>query len=305
MHHDPLFRRSYCDSPLFRHRVVASSQGAKYLFILTHPLGFAGFSNGRLQSQVHAHSHSGYDNGYLAFFNEDFSIDIWRLAGDLSAEGEVAAHSPPDSERMIASARAAEVYHHYAPRGHFRPWALLGFPEFMYRPIQLRYPTLMCLDENGAYFYDVRTCSLVQTINFHLHKIFDVDVNERHAFVCETDVVHVFSRESGSEILRIPTDVPVRYSQLVEDPALVPGDWFITPLSLSPDQDPYFRSPFRGCKLTVPLWLIHPHLSYSQGLHGWPRSPNHVPGSYTGTFYSRFRAYLSWRDYLQPGGDYP
>jgi hypothetical protein len=71
-----------------------------------------------------------------------------------------------------------------------------------------------------------------------------IDVNERHAFVCEQDVVHVFSRESGSEVLRIPADATVRCSQRVEDPFLVSGDWFITPLSVSPKVDESPRPKF-------------------------------------------------------------
>ena len=191
---------------------------------------------------------------------------------------------------MIASAHAAEVYHHYAPRGHFRPWALLRFPGFSYSAFQLRYPTLMCAGDESACFYDIRTCSLVQTINHHLHGFIPgIDVNERHAFVSKGDVVRVFSRESGSEILRISMDVDVRYSQLVEDPALIPGNWFITPLSLSsPDLDAIDDLDFGHSKFTLLLWLIHTHFSHSQCLHGWPRSRNRVLASRTSSFYSRF-----------------
>ena len=70
-----------------------------------------------------------------------------------------------------------------------------------------------------------------------LRTLRNVDVNERHAFVCEEDVVHVFSRESGSETLRILADATVRCSQRVEDPtqARIWGlAYSITSLSLSP-----------------------------------------------------------------------
>jgi len=102
---------------------------------------------------------------------------------------------------MIVSARAAEVYHHYAPRGHFRPWALLRFPEFTRDDVcRLSYPTLTCAGDEHVFLHDMRTCSLVQMINIRIRTLRNVDVNERHAFVCEADVVHVFSRprESGN-----------------------------------------------------------------------------------------------------------
>ena len=53
-------------------------------------------------------------------------------------------------------------------------------------------------------------------------------------FVCELEVVHVFSRESGIEVLRIPVHATT-HSQRVEDPFLISGDWFTTPLSVSPE----------------------------------------------------------------------
>ncbi|KAH9000891.1 hypothetical protein EDB86DRAFT_471386 [Lactarius hatsudake] len=187
---------------------------------------------------VRPYAHCEYDNGYLVFDREDGSKEVWRLASDLSTEREVAADAPPDNRQMDASARAVMVYHQYAPRGQFRPWALLTFPEATcaYR---LAYPTLICASDDHAFLHDVRTGSLVQTIgiDIRLLELSYVDVNERHAFVSEQDGVHVFSRESGSEVLQIPADVIVECSQLVEDPSFVPRDSFVTPLSVSPDVD--------------------------------------------------------------------
>ncbi|KAH9174791.1 hypothetical protein EDB89DRAFT_472508 [Lactarius sanguifluus] len=187
---------------------------------------------------VHPYAHCEYDNGYLVFDREDGAKEVWRLASSLSTEGEVAADAPPDSRQMDASARAVTVYHQYAPRGQFRPWALLTFPEVMHA-YRLVYPTLICANGDHAFLHDVRTGSLVQTIDIDIRfqALSYVDVNERHAFVSEQDAVHVFSRESGSEVLQIPADATVEYSQLVEDPSLVSGDSFITPLSVSPDVD--------------------------------------------------------------------
>ena len=150
------------------------------------------------------------------------------MASNLSAEGEVADHSQPDDQQMMVSARVAEVCHHYAPRGHFRPWALLAFPDFTHT-YRLAYPALICASDEHAFLHDVRTGSLEQTINIRALEVLGVDVNERHAFVSEADVVRMFSQQSGSEILRILANAITRCSQQVEDPALVSGDWFITP----------------------------------------------------------------------------
>jgi hypothetical protein len=183
-----------------------------------------------LQSYVRPGAHCEYDNGYLIFDCISGKKEVWRLASDFSAEDEVATYSSPDGEQMDASARAATMHHQYAPRGQFRPWALLAFPDLT-RAYRLAYPTLISANSKQAFLHDVRTGALVQTIDINLRTLCYVDVNERHAFVCEPNAVHVFSRESRSEILCIPADATVRCSLLVEDP---PFDKFITTLSVSP-----------------------------------------------------------------------
>ncbi|KAF8268352.1 hypothetical protein EI94DRAFT_1728026 [Lactarius quietus] len=175
-----------------------------------------------------------YDNGYLVFNSHNKEMEVWRLTSDFTTEGEAAVNSPPSDKQMATSARAAAVYHQYAPLGQFRPWALLRLPEFA-EVYQFVYPTLICTNFERTYLHDVRTGSLVQVINTELLTICNVDVNERHAFVCEEDVVHVFSLENGSEVLRIPIEAIMRChgSQRVEDPSVISGDWFIKPLSVS------------------------------------------------------------------------
>lgn len=194
---------------------------------------FAGCSNGRLQAHVNYYSQCEYDNGYLVFRSGGRDIEVWRLASDFSAEDEVAADAPPNDVQMTASAHAAELYRQYAPRGHFRPWALLTIlPQSMHK-YRLVYPTLICASLEQIVLHDVRTGSLVQTVNIDIQTLSYVHVSERHAFVCEQDVVHVFSRGRGIEVLRIPADVTIRSSQRVEDPLLVSGDRFITPISVT------------------------------------------------------------------------
>ena len=76
----------------------------------------------------------------------------------------------------------------------------------------------------------------MQTIDIHLDTLCSVDVSESYAFLCEPEVVRVFSLESCIEVLCIhPWDL--RCSQRVEDPYLVSGDWFIVPLSVTPGVD--------------------------------------------------------------------
>jgi hypothetical protein len=208
-------------------------------FIIHTPLGFR--SNRRLQGYVPESSKCEYDNGYLVFDREARGVgstqkEVWRLASDFVAEDDVAANAPPGAQQIAMSAHVMELYHHYAPHGQFRPWSLLRFEELVYT-YRLAYPTLLCASEVHTFLCDVRTGSLLQTINTHLPGFRYLDVNERHVFICEQDVMRVFSRESGIEVLRIPADAAVRCSQRVEDPSLISGDWFTTPLSVSPEVD--------------------------------------------------------------------
>src|ERR1700761_6257793 len=139
MYHDLPARWALRDPPLFQHRFMVSSPGARILFI-TPPLAC---SNDRLQSYVRPYAHCEYDNGYLVFDNQSNSKEVWRLASDFTAEDEVAAHAPPIGQQMEASNSAATMYHQYAPRGQFRPWALLAYPQLT-RAYRLSYPTLIC-----------------------------------------------------------------------------------------------------------------------------------------------------------------
>ena len=231
MHNNPRRGRTMRDPSLFQHRLMASSSGARVVSSSAHPLCVAHTIT--CKSYVRSTARCEYDNGYLVFDRRSGEMEVWRLASDFSAEGEVATHSPPDHEQMDASARAATMYHQYAPRGQFRPWALLAPPHFTcaYR---LVYPTLICAKFNEVSLHDVRTGSLVQTLRAYVPDICYVDVNERHAFACGSTAVNVLSRESGRVILWVNADATPWHRNgilLVEPP---PFDKFITPLSVSP-----------------------------------------------------------------------
>jgi len=124
-------------------------------------------------------------------------------------EGEVATYAPPDGDQTRMSAFAGAFHRCSAPRGHFRPWAKLSFPELTLA-YRLAYPTLVSANEAHAFLHDVRTGALVQTVEIDVRSICYVDVNERHLFVCCLRALHVFSREDGGkEVLRVPNDVAV------------------------------------------------------------------------------------------------
>ena len=157
------------------------------------------------------------------------------------------------------------MHHRYAPRGHFRPWAKLSFPEATLA-FRFAYPTLLCANNKHAFLHDVRTGALVQTIDFDvewLQELEDeddgicyVDVNERYAFVCEPRALHVFARDGNAEVLRIPSDALM--SKVVEvDNIAGLGDPFVAVLPLSLWGDKYHCSDFLAGALPPPSPFSH------------------------------------------------
>jgi hypothetical protein len=185
-------------------------------------------------------------------------MEVWRLASDVGVD-EVAISAPPDQDQLDMSAFTAATHCQYAPRGHFRPWAKISFPEstFAYR---LSYPTLVCASRQHAHLLDVRSGSLVQTIDINITSIRYVDVNEQHVFICEPHIVHVHSRAGGAEVLQIPNNVVVEHVDSVMSPNVTFGDSFVSPLSLSPSLDDTFPDFIAGLWISLFSRKVNPVL---------------------------------------------
>jgi F-box-like len=225
--------------------------------------------NGLLQFYVRSRAHCEYENGYLIFDRLDDNKEVWRLVSDNDDDSAVdggndcdvvAAHAPPDEAQRRVSAVAATMHRRYAPRGHFRPWAKLTFPETTHA-YRFAYPTLLCANQEHAFLHDVRTGALVQTIDLDLHERVEpvcyVDVNDRHVFVCDPEELHVFARygddeagtAAGAEVLRISRTASVtKVAELVA----VHGNPFFAALPLRRDYD-VFLPPFVAGALPAPL----------------------------------------------------
>lgn len=215
----------------------------------------------RSQYYVHSWAHCEYENGYLVVDRLDGCIDVWRLASDFAVDDEGAGHAPPDGEQQRASTFAAAMHHHYAPRGHFRPWAKLSFPELL--AYRLAYPTLLCAGNKHAFLYDVHTGALVQTIELDIEEdlqeegegisgVCYVDVNERYAFVCEPRALRVFARDGGAEVLRIPSDASMPNVVVA---CTVPGNSFVAVHPFHPGSDDYRPSFLAGALPPLPPFL--------------------------------------------------
>ena len=229
----------------------------------------------RSQTYVCKSAYCEYENGYLIFDRFDEDIEVWRLASDFAVDNEGARYSPPDEGQRRASTLAAAMHHRYAPRGHFRPWAKLSFPEPTLA-FRFAYPTLLCANNEQAFLHDVRTGALVQTIDLNVEEwpleelagddggIRYVDVNERHAFVCGVRSLHVFARDGGAEVLRISSDASIP-KVVVAD--AVPGNQFVAVLPLRPGSDDHHPNFLAGV-LHIPflssLRFFHPFTCSAQ-----------------------------------------
>jgi hypothetical protein len=177
--------------------------------------------------------------------------EVWRLASDFAAEGEVASDSPPDERQRHASAFATSMHHRYAPLGHFLPWAKLYFPEPTI-PYRFAYPTLMSASDVHAFLYDVRTGVLVQTIDLddQLQEgggAWYVDVNERHAFVCSPCALYVYARDRDASRATKVLEVPhTWFFNNTSNAVVEPGNSFISVLPLHPGNDDFHPNFFAG-----------------------------------------------------------
>ena len=94
----------------------------------------------------------------------------------------------------------------------------------------------------------MRTGALVQTIDIRAEEIHYVDVNERHVFVCEPDVLRVFSRaDGGNEVLRIERGV--LFSKMLghsEESTPTDNDPFVSVLPIRPEIATSLRSFIAG-----------------------------------------------------------
>jgi hypothetical protein len=209
-------------------------------------------------------AHCEYENGYLIFDRIDDSIEVWRLASEFVIDNEGASHSPPDEGQRRASTFAAAMHHRFAPRGHFRPWAKLSFPEPTLA-FRFAYPTLLCANNKRAFLHDVRTGALVQTIDLNVEEWLEedveeiggicyVDVNERHAFVCGLRSLYVFARDGGAEVLRISSDVSMHNVVAVD---AVLRNQFVAVLPLCPRYGDHSPLDFLAGALPIPSLPSH------------------------------------------------
>ena len=103
-----------------------------------------------------------------------------------------------------------------------------------------------------AFLHDVRNGALVQTLDVRSsvqQAVCYVDVNERYAFVCGPHVLHVFAREGGAEVLRVPNS---EFVQNVAGTRAVPGNPFVSVLPLRPASDDYRPNFLAGALLPPP-----------------------------------------------------
>jgi len=102
-----------------------------------------------------------------------------------------------------------------APRGHFKPWALLTTPEFG-RAFRFFFPTLLVASFTRAYLYDVVSAQLIQTIQVIqangpdlIIDINYVELNDDYVFICGSSWLRVFKRSNGQLAYSVPsTSVP-------------------------------------------------------------------------------------------------
>ncbi|KAI0759997.1 hypothetical protein BD413DRAFT_487088 [Trametes elegans] len=157
---------------------------------------------------VRRYAHCEYENGFLIFDRVGTSKEVWRLE-TLYSEAEEPLASRPNSTQMAAWRETSQQWSASAPRGHFRPWALIDTPEFG-RAYRFVYPDLLVSALRKAYAWDVRTGELVLELenvqgDYPVGDINYVELSATHVFICSSSALRIFSRENKAMVLEIPS----------------------------------------------------------------------------------------------------
>jgi hypothetical protein len=152
---------------------------------------------------VRPYAHCEYDAGFLIFDRWDNSKEVWRRASDFDLEPPPDTNPPDTFQRL--SCEYARSHGSASGKGHFKPWALLHMSSATsaYRFV---YPTFFTAGSREAYVIDIPSATTIQTIrDLTVNHVCYVEISARHVFICTEDVLRIFSREDGRNVLDIPS----------------------------------------------------------------------------------------------------
>ncbi|KAG5722788.1 hypothetical protein E4T56_gene8572 [Termitomyces sp. T112] len=182
-------------------------------------------------SHVRPYAHCEYGEGFVIFDYIDGSKEVWRHVPDWNDEeaAAVVSEATPTPRQLRVSRTAAERHGTESiesARGHFRPWAILRSP-LTTRAFRFSYPTLGAAGWDCIFLWDVRTGTLIQTIEQiqsgeHnngggaqdqvaaamtaldlLGDINYIEVSEKYVILCGSHFLRLFSRATGRFVLDI------------------------------------------------------------------------------------------------------
>ncbi|KAH9856033.1 hypothetical protein C2E23DRAFT_563426 [Lenzites betulinus] len=161
---------------------------------------------------VRRYAHCEYEDGFLIFDRVETSKEVWRLETEHDTAGEPSI-CRPDEAQMSAWRQAASDadihFPHSAPRGRFRPWALIHSPHSS-QAFRFVYPDLLVCGSRQAAVWDVRTGRRTFEVDMvqgdqeqPIGGINYVELNPTHVFICSNSALRVFSRTTKQMVLRI------------------------------------------------------------------------------------------------------
>ncbi|KAI0827874.1 hypothetical protein BC628DRAFT_1317525 [Trametes gibbosa] len=155
---------------------------------------------------VRRYAHCEYENGFLIFDRVETSKEVWRLETmyDTVKEPSICR---PDEAQTSAWRAASDLFPTSAPRGHFRPWALIECPQIS-QAFRFVYPDLLVSGLHQAQVWDVRTGQRTVEVDMvqgedATGEINYVELNPTHVFICSNSALRIFSRETGAVVLKI------------------------------------------------------------------------------------------------------
>jgi hypothetical protein len=180
-------------------------------------------------------------------------------------------------------------------RGVFRPFTLLQTPEptsasrFVYPHLVLSTRFLQY-----AYIYDIPSNKLIKTIKLgdvadQLNRIYYIEHNATHIFICTEDAVYIYGKEDGRLFLKLPADVTphVRLRVAWEEglalydpiPAAPPAQRMKLVI-VGAEEAPYTPTPAEFCAVHVSpcggIWVIMHEMDYILVVTGGAKDPTEI-----------------------------
>ncbi|KAJ6478148.1 hypothetical protein C8R47DRAFT_1139476 [Mycena vitilis] len=193
------------------HSIVASSNGAIYVFAAGRQFPVWGLTSDYLQGPARF----AYDNGYLVFLNPTpmGAIDIWHEASNREF------HSKPSVPQRVA-AESSKSFYGDPDVGHFVPCFTLPHPaddeaSFLPKLVRFIYPILIAATPTKMHMWDISTGAYIRALSVRkeldghgIRGLTGLEMSQDFVVGFDAQQLRVFSRHDGNFLYHFSKKTP-------------------------------------------------------------------------------------------------